>query len=104
MGTNYYAGINKCEGCGKFEEKIHLGKSSFGWRFGVEIQEEYYKDFYEFEKFITQPEIIIMDEYGEVISATDLLILIESKETHKPHSDMDSKQDSYVDLIKGAFS
>lgn len=32
MGTNYYLRYNECQCCGRYDE-VHIGKSSFGWRF-----------------------------------------------------------------------
>lgn len=32
MGTNYFVELNKCDCCNR-SNKIHIGKSSFGWSF-----------------------------------------------------------------------
>ena len=36
MGTNYYAKLNDCEYCGRYDE-MHLGKSSSGWCFSLHV-------------------------------------------------------------------
>ena len=41
MGTNYYLHAPKCLHCGKeSEDSLHLGKSSYGWCFGLHIYPE----------------------------------------------------------------
>jgi len=33
MGTNYYVAENICECCKRYDDKYHIGKSSWGWAF-----------------------------------------------------------------------
>jgi len=33
MGTNYYVAENVCACCNRYDEKYHIGKSSWGWAF-----------------------------------------------------------------------
>jgi hypothetical protein len=33
MGTNYYVVENACECCNRYDETLHIGKSSCGWAF-----------------------------------------------------------------------
>ena len=79
MGTNYYA-IKKKPRIVKIYDEIHLGKSSVGWKFVFQEQEQYH-NFEEFKDFIlNNNEWIIKDEYGKEISPNDLLKLIEEKQ------------------------
>jgi len=106
MGTNYYARINTCNNCGRYTE-IHIGKSSCGWRFAVEIQEGYYDGEKTFMKFINQKEVEIWNEYGEKIAKTKLRELIKLKKDDKSHFDSypnDGKKGGDIDLHKGGFS
>ena len=96
MGLNFYAEINKCKHCGSPEEKIHIGKSSFGWKFAIEMNEEYYKTFDEFLEFIDKKEVNIVDEYGNKISSKHLQKKMESNCEGKSHFD-DYPEDKYAD-------
>lgn len=33
MGTNYYVTTRPCNHCARYDQKLHIGKSSFGWSF-----------------------------------------------------------------------
>ena len=33
MGDNYYVVENVCDCCGRYDEKYHIGKASWGWAF-----------------------------------------------------------------------
>ena len=85
MGTNYYAQINKCKVCGKPDDEIHIGKSSYGWRFNIQINFEFYKDWREFVSFINRKDVKLYDEYKTEISSEDLLSLIISKRMAQSH-------------------
>lgn len=79
MGTNYYA-VKKKPRIVKIYDEIHLGKSSVGWKFVFQEQEQYH-NFEEFKDFIlNNNEWIIKDEYGKEISPNDLLKLIKTKQ------------------------
>jgi len=40
MGTNYYWQSKACDKCGHSSERIHIGKSSAGWCFGLHVTDE----------------------------------------------------------------
>lgn len=107
MGTNYYVMVDVCKHCNR-GERIHLGKSSCGWKFAVDMNEEYYKTFDEFLNFISREDIEITNEYGEEINYKDLMNTMESACDMKSHFD-EYPRDKYadcriVDLHKGGFS
>lgn len=80
MGTNYYA-VKKKPRIIKVYDKIHLGKSSVGWRFLFQEQLKYFKNYKEFENFIlNNKEFDIIDEYGQKIEPKELLELIAKKQ------------------------
>ena len=96
MGTNYYA-IKKKPRIVKIYDEIHLGKSSVGWKFVFQEQEQYH-NFEEFKDFIlNNNEWIIKDEYGKEISPNDLLKLIEEKQKENNPDDFtwDKNVDGY---------
>jgi hypothetical protein len=81
MGTNYYTKIKECKCCGRFEE-IHLGKSSYGWKFCFNLNgEKYYKNYEELKDFLKDK--IIKNEYGEEVSFKEFINLIENKQSEK---------------------
>ena len=85
MGTNYYLHKPPCPCCNK-GEKIHLGKSSAGWKFLFHKTKEIY-DFDSFCKVIKTG--LIYNEYGEYLFEEDLLNIIFSKLGGKEHPDVE---------------
>jgi len=66
MGTNYYVADNVCECCNRYDEKYHIGKSSWGWAFSFQGYKydgltswQKWKDYLKDKK--------IYDEYNELI-------------------------------------
>lgn len=105
MGTNYYIELNFCDKCERYDS-IHIGKSSFGWKFAIEIHEEYYNNFKDFVEFVRDK--TILDEYDKKISFDDFMNMIEVKQESKSHFE-DYPKDKYADceeadLHKGGFS
>ena len=88
MGTNYYAVRNRPT----VDEPIHIGKSSFGWRFSFQRQNEKYNDppviwnTYDqvrewLHKYtVDSDQYVIMDEYDRIISFDDFIELVEEKQ------------------------
>ena len=107
MGTNYYAHINKCKCCGKAEEVIHIGKTSYGWRFGLDVSEnniEYFTDYKSFKKFIHSEDIDLLNEYGDRVTLELLYATIEERKDKQGHEDHAKSVDGPVDLIDTEFS
>ncbi len=107
MGTNYDAQVNHCESCERYDE-IHIGKSSAGWRFQIEIHELYYKTSNELYEFLSKKDVDVYDEYGKLISVEELFKIIEDKKDLKSHFEdyPESKyaDDEFADLQKGAWN
>lgn len=88
MGTNYYVNTpacpNACEHCGA-TERLHLGKSSIGWRFLFRAEPEWLRDG-AFAHWVSRAASgKITDEYGEGISLADLIDLIDRKKDTGSH-------------------
>lgn len=68
----------------------HIGKSSMGWLFNFQYQDEWHS-YDEFKAYVTNQEKmkdqIIIDEYGEEISAEDLIKKIDDKQSDKRNLD-----------------
>ena len=89
MGTNYYA-VKKEP---TVLSPIHIGKSSMGWKFCFHkvcsfenyINEEPLNTFPQWKKFLEEQtangNIVIMNEYDELVELNYLLELIESKQS-----------------------
>ena len=90
MGTNYYVPIDKeCPDCGKSHlcrEGMHIGKSSFGWKFLFAFNGgEYYKNLDELKSFIEDKKI--WNEYGEEVTHEEFWHLVKVKqEAEEPES------------------
>lgn len=88
MGTNYYAVKNRPT----VTEPIHIGKSSFGWRFCFRQQNEKYDNppvvWNTFEQVrewlhkytVDSNQYVIMNEYDEIVSFDDFIKLVEEKQ------------------------
>ena len=88
MGTNYYAVRTKPTTA----RPIHIGKSSMGWLFLFEVQNQTWADppviwnTYEQVKnwlhkyTVEHTDYVIIDEYDEVISYDDFIDLVETKQ------------------------
>lgn len=85
MGTNYYLKVHKkppCDKCGHQEdgpENIHIGKSSFGWKFGFNRRFTTAK---KWREYLEHPENRdrIIDEYGRSWTLDELWGLIQDKQ------------------------
>jgi hypothetical protein len=90
MGTNYYVEQNRCKTCNRKEEAIHLGKSSFGWRFAFQYNDgKYYKDIKEMKEWLKDKEIV--DEYGQRISYKEFWKMISIKQKIKDNRSDDDR-------------
>jgi len=92
MGTNYYARYNICPQCGRYDE-LHICKNSFGWEplFRAYREEEHgveIRSFRDWVKFLKQPDVKIVDEYGDEVKKKDFVKLLKmkhSEESFKSH-------------------
>ena len=104
MGTNYYA-VKKEP---TVLSPIHIGKSSMGWKFCFHkvcsfenyINEEPLNTFPQWKKFLEEQtangNIVIMNEYNEVVSLDDFLTMVETKQKENNHDNF-----AYSDNIDG---
>ena len=89
MGTNYYVNTpscpNACEHCSE-TERVHLGKSSAGWRFLFRAAPEWPRD-EAFAHWVRRAlSGSITDEYGRECDLTELLDLVYGKADGKAES------------------
>lgn len=84
MGTNYYLLYNICATC-KRAERLHIGKSSSGWCFGLQvIPENGIRDLGDWEKLFKKPDTAIENEYGKRITAEEMLDIICNRAINRP--------------------
>lgn len=104
MGTNYFVVSTKPTVC----HPIHIGKSSAGWKFlfhRVDVWDNYFSNdplntFPQWKKFLEEQtasgNIVIMNEYDEVVSLDEFLALVERKQKENNSDDF-----TYSDNIDG---
>lgn len=79
MGTNYYTKINICPTCKRAEEEVHLGKSSFGWKFLFQYNGgKFYKNVHEMKKWLSNK--VIKNEYGEIVPCNEFWKMVKEKQ------------------------
>lgn len=83
MGTNYYLRERYCKHCGRYD-KLHIGKSSIGWRFL--FSSELGKSYKDVMKVVEKHKGDIVDEYNKTIFLSHLKELIEEKQNSGKHN------------------
>lgn len=80
MGTNYYAEpLAPCSACARPFERLHIGKSSYGWEFSFHGYKALgLTSFREWLAFLPTC-VRIVDEYGETVTIDALTELVASK-------------------------
>jgi hypothetical protein len=80
MGTNYYVVENVCECCNRYDEKYHIGKSSWGWAFS--FQGYKYDGLTSWQKWKEHlKDKKIYDEYGERITYDEFVKYVETEKS-----------------------
>lgn len=82
MGTNYYLEPEPpCEGCKRPFERLHIGKSSGGWCFSLHVDPDAgINDLPDWQDRWSRPNARIVNEYGDVVPAVEMLAIILSRE------------------------
>ena len=87
MGTNYYWKIDVCPHCNRCADELHIGKSSYGWCFGLRVHPEEgihslsnWKDYWETNKDNGR----IENEYHEVVSVEEMIEVITNRLDYCP--------------------
>jgi hypothetical protein len=77
MGTNYYLHRDTCSCCGRASDELHIGKSSYGWCFGLQVLPyENINNLEDWKKEWSKIGAVIKDEYGEIVSRDEMLDII----------------------------
>lgn len=110
MGTNYYAVRNKPT----VREPIHIGKSSWGWRFLFQYQDDnwaeppiFWSNYEEVKEWlykytVENKEFVIMDEYDNIVPYEEFIDLVEQKQKENLHDIHEDIVDGYR-FMKGWF-
>lgn len=80
MGCNYYAQTKPCPTCGNCTTMKHIGKSSIGWKFLFRAYTMSPTSYKEWLEYLSNPDVIIIDEYGREITFNSFKDLIECKQ------------------------
>lgn len=83
MGTNYYAIINKCSCCDRFDT-IHIGKKSIGWKFSFQGYDNI-KSWEEWKDILSKENTSIINEYDEKINLSDFFKIVENSHDKRDH-------------------
>lgn len=94
MGTNYYAieTKNVCDHCGRGDEvsRIHIGKSSYGWCFGLHVgsaaEPEVPRSLDEWKVFLAKDGVRIEDEYDTEVTVEQMENIITQRKHPQPAS------------------
>ena len=85
MGTNYYLHRDVCPHCGRSEERLHIGKSSAGWCFGLHvIPEQSINDLSDWMAEFNKPNAKIVDEYGNPVTPEEMRSQIADRKSTEP--------------------
>ena len=106
MGTNYDIRFHICSKCDRYNE-IHLGKSSAGWVFALNLNgKRHYSNWVGMKQFLKQEEMNggqIYDEYGGKMKVKDFIDLVESKQKEARYNEINMLIDGYW-FYDGEFS
>ena len=84
MGTNYYL-ERTCPISDSVTERLHIGKSSYGWKFLFNSNNGVNKSFSDWRAILELRSNQIVDEYGKRISLYEFYTIIHEKQSHKDH-------------------
>jgi len=92
MGTNFYwtKKTDVCPHCGRSDntKELHIGKSSAGWCFSLHVKHPAWTecsddslplDLFEWKELFADPEAVITNEYGEVITQEKMIECITNR-------------------------
>lgn len=107
MGTNYYVQAHTCPTCRR-SERIHIGKSSVGWRFifrGYERDDGEQTRPYnitDWKIHLADENVQIFDEYDRPVSKTDFWAMVVGKKDQR--HDPNAIHDDLADILLREFS
>jgi hypothetical protein len=91
MGTNYFLHSEQCPHCGiEQKDKMHLGKSSAGWCFGLHVYPGLelidWHDMWSYISFCVEEQgHEIKNEYGETILPEVFFAIVWDRHSEQPH-------------------
>jgi hypothetical protein len=91
MGTNYFLHSEQCPHCGiEQKDKMHLGKSSAGWCFGLHVYPDLdlidWHDMWSYISFCVEEQgHEIKDECGETILPEIFFAIVWDRHAKQPH-------------------
>lgn len=108
MGMNYYLLENCCDKCGR-SDKLHIGKSSWGWAFALHIDKsENLTCLRDWQERWSKPGVKLVDEEDREVSVGEMERIITKRVNVKRH-DVDGRHciahgEGTYDLITGYFN
>jgi len=93
MGLNYY-----------WEGGAHIGKSSYGWKFGFHKNPGLYdSNIVSFTKFLVSTDIQVIDEYYHIVDKYEFMTKILSKQKDLTHEEGGLPDEYGFDWIDGDY-
>ena len=83
MGTNYFIHEPKCDHCGHQPELVHIGKSSYGWKFLFHATDDCVTK-QDWEHRLLEKQIV--DEYNRFVTYTEFFEMVEAKQQGIDHT------------------
>lgn len=87
MGTNYYIVSEPCKTCHHEPDRLHIGKSSAGWCFGLHVTDEF-KTLEDWRSKI-ESGAKIQDEYGDLKTPDEMMAVIISRDVRTDWQERD---------------
>lgn len=105
MGTNFYAESEPCPHCGKSSDKLHLGKSSGGWKFALRAHKDLGIDSLRaLVDYIESKDMRVLDEYGLRYSLAQFVLRVADRSPGNLQHPDPVRSGACWDLIDKEFS
>ena len=89
MGTNYYLSSSACPHCGRSDPELHIGKSSYGWCFGLHvIPAQGINSLNDYSSLIVTSGLLHRSTYGRPVTPEEMLDVITQRVGPTPKAGM----------------
>lgn len=103
MGTNYYARVNECDCCGRFDE-LHICKSFVSFEAPRHWDEDgevtlYPASWADWRAFLATAGATIRNEYGEVLTLDEFVAAVEATDPDGRRRQFDAMCEGWPDEV-----
>lgn len=82
MGTNYYLNYDYCPCCGNARQRVHIGKTSKGWKFLFDAKSTNCENIEQIKEKLRFGNI--KNEYGDSIGYQEFFDIVENMQSEMP--------------------